>query len=172
MNEHRRIGVTMYVLASVVVLALLTLLFDDALEQQRNPNTDPESAVDAAGLKSITLQRNRTGHYVASGFVNGEPVEFLLDTGATDVSIPGALADRLRLPRGVRTRAMTANGMTSAFSTTLEQVRIGVIEEFDVRASIVPNFPGAQVLLGMSFLERLDFSQRGDTLVLTQRSPR
>lgn len=171
MSAPGRLGAAMYVVASVLAIAVLTALFDDAIEQQRNPNEAPREIASGDGRISIALVRNRDGHYVCDGFVNGTAVEFLLDTGATNVSIPASLADRLRLPRGARLRAVTANGITTAFATMIDSLAIGALEEANVQASIVPNLPGEQILLGMSFLKRLDFSQRGDTLILSQRRP-
>ena len=55
------------------------------------------------------LESNRQHHYVASGTINGRPVTFLLDTGATDVVIPAQLADRLKLRRGLAARAASYN---------------------------------------------------------------
>jgi aspartyl protease family protein len=159
----------MYVLASVLAIALLTALFHDAIEQQRNPNESPQTVGTDDGRLSVVLERNRNGHYVFDGFVNGVAVEFLLDTGATDVSVPESVANRLRLARGARQRAVTANGITTAFATMIDRLAVGGLEETNIRASIVPNLPGEQILLGMSFLKRLDFSQRGDTLILSQR---
>ena len=66
-------------------------------------------------------------------------------------------------------QAVTANGLTIAYATQIDSLVVGEIEELNVRASIVPNLPGDQILLGMSFLKRLDFTQRGDTLILTQQ---
>ncbi len=159
----------MYILAAILLLGVLTLLFDDALDQQRNPNMQPQSYSDGDGRQSIVLQRNRAGHYVVSGTINGEPVEFLLDTGATDVAVPAPLAERLGLPRLARVRVMTANGYATAYSTRIASLSIGTIVESDLPATIVTNMPGDGVLLGMSLLKRLDFAQRGDTLILTQR---
>jgi aspartyl protease family protein len=160
----------MCVLASILVLALFTLLFSNAIEKQRNPNSSPESVATGDGETSIMLHRNRVGHYVLTGQLNGQSTEFLVDTGATAVSVSNAIAQRAGLQRGHSIRALTANGMTLAYMTTIDRLVIGGIEERNVAASIVPNFPGEQVLLGMSFLKRLDFAQRGDTLILTQRS--
>lgn len=171
MSAPGRLGAAMYVFASVLAIGLLTALFDDAIEQQRNPNEAPHSTTTDDGQVTIVLARNRSGHYVFNGFVNGLPVEFLLDTGATDVSVPAAVANRLGLPRGAPLRALTANGVTTAFATMIESLAVGELEERNIRASIVPNLPGEQILLGMSFLKRLDFSQRGDTLILSQRRP-
>lgn len=171
MSAPGRLGAAMYVLASVLAIALLTALFHDVIEQQRNPNESPQTVGTDDGRVSIVLERNRSGHYVFDGFVNGVAVEFLLDTGATDVSIPQPVANRLGLPRGARLRAVTANGITTAFATMIASLTVGGLEETNIRASIVPNLPGEQILLGMSFLKRLDFSQRGDRLILSQRQP-
>lgn len=172
MSAPGRLGAVMYVVASVLAIALLTMLFDDAIEQQRNPNQSPQTLGTEDGRVSIVLERNRSGHYVFDGTVNGVAVEFLLDTGATDVSVPERIANLLQLRRGARLRAVTANGITTAYATTIDRLTVGGLEETNIRASIVPNLPGEQILLGMSFLKRLDFSQRGDTLILSQRERR
>ena len=172
MNSHRRVGATMYVLAGILTLGLLTLLFDDMLEQQRNPNPRPETVSDGDGMMSLTLVRNRAGHYVLNGTINGMVVEFLIDTGASEVAIPADLAQRLGLARGAPKQVMTASGFARVYTTSIAELSIGGIVERDVHASIIPAMPGSQVLLGMSFLKRLDFSQRDDTLILTQRASR
>jgi aspartyl protease family protein len=170
MNSPRRLGAAMYIVASILVLILLTSLFGDALEHQRNPNLLPISLNPSDGTTSIVLQRNRAGHYVFNGTVNGRTAEFLVDTGATAVAVPQQLADSLGLRRGPPMQALTANGITTAYATRIESLVVGDLEERDVAASIIPNFPGGQILLGMSFLKRLDFTQRGDTLILRQRT--
>jgi aspartyl protease family protein len=94
-------------------------------------------------------------------------VTFLLDTGATQVSVPEALADRIGLERGRRQQTMTANGVISVHTTRLESVRLGGIELRDVLASINPYMPGDTVLLGMSFMQHLDMVQRDGSLSLS-----
>ena len=153
----------------LVVLGLVTLEFHDYLTQQRNPNEQFEQTVRADGARVVVLQRNRYGHYVASGSINGQPVEFFLDTGATDVAVPEGVARRLQLRSGAPARYETANGAAVGYATRLGVVRLGAIELRDVRASIHPGMADDQVLLGMSFLRNLDFSQTGDRLTLTQR---
>lgn len=163
----RRIGGVMLALAWVVVIAVVSMLFTDVLQSQRNPNREVSSERGAAGEVHVRLRENRQGHYVASGRINDEQVLFLLDTGATDVSVPADLAGRLGLTRGAAMRARTANGVITTWRTTLEQVQLGDIVLHDVRASINPGMSGREVLLGMSFLRELDFVQRDGTLVLT-----
>ncbi|MFT4580957.1 MAG: aspartyl protease family protein [Gammaproteobacteria bacterium] len=169
MNGPRPLGAAMYIIASILLLVLLTSLFGDALERQRNPNASPTSLNPGEGPASTLLQRNRAGHYVFNGTVNGTTAEFLVDTGATAVAVPARLATSLGLQRGTPMQALTANGITTAYATRIDSLIIGEIEERDIAASIIPNFPGEQILLGMSFLKRLDFTQRGDTLILRQR---
>jgi aspartyl protease family protein len=95
-------------------------------------------------------------------------VRFLLDTGATDVNIPAAIASRIGLSRGQAQRAMTANGTITVYRTQLDEVRLGNIALPDVRASINPHMPGDTVLLGMSFMRDLEMIQRDNTLTLRQ----
>ncbi len=167
-NNTRRTGTWMYIGMWVLVLVLLTQIFNYWLEGQHNPNRQPTATLAADGSREVALQRNRHGHYLASGRINGQPVTFMLDTGASDVSIPAAVADRLGLSRGAAQRYRTANGIVTAYLTRLERIELGSIALEDVRASINPHMDGEQILLGMSFLRQLEFTQRGDTLTLRQ----
>jgi aspartyl protease family protein len=157
--------------AWLLALGLLTAAFQHWLAGEANPNRHPHSAR-AEDAVLVELQRNRYGHYQASGSINGSSVQFMLDTGATDVAVPGPLARRLGLRQGPAYTTQTANGTATAYATRLEQVRLGDIELRDVRASIIPAMGGDEVLLGMSVLKHLDFSQQGDTLTLKQYTPR
>ena len=166
-DQSSSIGKTMIVLGWILFLALLTLLFSDFLEQQQNPNQTPLGASDDTTHR-VELKMNRYGHYVSSGLINGQPVVFLLDTGATSVSIPEPVANRLGLERGLVNEVNTANGSITVYSTTLSRVALGPIELRDIRAHINPHMGGDEILLGMSFLKQLAFSQENDILTLTQ----
>lgn len=152
--------------AWLIVLVLLTLFFENKLEQQRNPNQAVYSRINDAGIQEVVLKRNRFGHYVTTGTVNNRTVEFLLDTGATDVAIPGALANRLGLKRGAPVQYQTANGVVTAYRTLLDSVSIGPLVIRQVPASINPGLQEMGILLGMSVLKHVEFTQRGDTLIL------
>jgi len=153
-------------------LFLLTLLFQDVLETRLNPNAKPVVRVGEEGRSEVVLERNTQGHYVANGLINGHPVTFLLDTGATDVAIPESLADRLRLQRRQGGVSQTANGSVAVWLTVLDEVTLGNIRLNRVRASILPSMPASSpVLLGMSFLKQLEFTQRDRRLTLRQASP-
>lgn len=168
-DNTQRTGRYMLIVAWVGGMALLTLLFQDVLETRINPNTNPviQQAVD--GRQQVVLDRNAQGHYVATGRINGLPVTFLLDTGATDVAIPEDLAERLRLERLSGGVSQTANGPVAVWQTMLDSVTLGSLSLTEVRASILPSMRGSnKVLLGMSFLKQVEFSQRGGQLVLQQ----
>jgi aspartyl protease family protein len=162
----QRLGKGMIIAAWLLLLALLTWFFNTQLERQHNPNTKVMSATTADGATAVRLERNRFGHYVASGFINTEAVEFMLDTGASDVSIPLPVAERLGLKKGRSVVYQTANGAITAWQTTVDEIRLGELRVGPVRASINPHMDGDGILLGMSFLKQLDFSQQGNTLTL------
>ena len=94
----------------------------------------------------------------------------MLDTGATDVAIPETIASELGLPRGPKAFYRTANGAVEVAMTRLDQVSLGDITLSDIRATINPGYRSDDILLGMSFLKHLEFTQRGDTLTLRQYS--
>lgn len=165
--ETQKIGQGMMVAACVAGLALLTLYFGGVEERQRNPNQNPITSADQE-TAIVRLKRNRMGHYVTSGKINHQDVEFLLDTGATDVVIPAIIARELGLRRGAASRAYTANGTVTVYRTTLDQLTIGKIKLYNVRASINPGMERSTILLGMSALKQVEFLQQGDFLTLRQ----
>ena len=161
----RRTGLGMMLLFWVLFLAGGAWWFQGYLDAQRNPNAHlAEVAVGEGG--PVVLERNRAGHFVASGRINGEPVEFLLDTGATYVAVPEALAERLGLVRTGSAWFNTANGRVRGGLATLETVSLGGYVAHDVRGSISPGLGGEAALLGMSFLGRFDIEIRGERMVL------
>ena len=166
-NFQKRIGKGMIILCWIVLLGLLTIYFSRYLEQQNNPNQNL-TATQNGQANEVQLQRNRYGHYVASGLINSQEVTFILDTGATDISIPEKVAQKLRLKAGIKIPVNTANGQINVYATTLNSVSLGSIELNDIRANINPYMQGEEILLGMSFLKHLHFSQQGDQLLIRQ----
>ena len=124
------------------------------------------SRVGAGGAPELVVQRDRSGHYVVPGTVNGVDVEFLLDTGATDVAIPPSLARRLKLRRGPEVEIITASDVIPGYLVTLDEVSIGPLSLKRVRGSVSEHSIGEEVLLGMSFLRHFELSQRGRALTL------
>lgn len=163
----QRLGAGMIAFAWVLFLGLLMLLFNRFLEKQNNPNENVLSS-STSNYQEVVLLQNRFGHYVASGEINGYPVDFMLDTGATQVSVPSHLANRLRLKKGPAMQVTTANGTIEVYSTHLDRVSLGNIVLSDVRAGINPYMRENEVLLGMSFLKKLEMIQRDGKLTLRQ----
>ncbi|GGX94662.1 aspartyl protease [Litchfieldella qijiaojingensis] len=164
----RRIGLGMMLLFWLLILALGAWWFHGYLEQRRNPNAHLVHAITGEG-EDVILKRNASGHFMATGRINGEPVEFLLDTGATYLAVPANLADRLGLERGRPAFFHTANGRVQGYLTEIDQVSLGGLSTHKVRGSINPGMGGDTALLGMSFLNRFDIEIRGSEMVL--RSP-
>ena len=156
----------MLLLAALLVLGLLTWFFSGQLQQQQNPNQNLHSVQQTETIE-VRLQPNRQGHYVFTGKINGQAVDFLVDTGATQVALPASVAQRLHLPRLGDTLFNTANGVSRGYLTRLDTLQIGDILLTDVRAGVAPNMNG-MVLLGMSALKQLEFSQSDEQLILRQ----
>jgi aspartyl protease family protein len=149
-----------------VVIVLLMLVFTKWESQIFNPNQNVKT-ITANGIEQVTLKRNRSGHYVANGEINGVEVTFFVDTGATVVAIPAALEQKLNLQRGAAHPISTANGRAIAYSTDLKSISLGDIRIDNVEGSIVENMGDNKVLLGMSFLRHLNFSQQDNQLILS-----
>lgn len=165
-NTGRGLGKTFTWLTWLAVLAVFSLLFDELIATQQNPNQSVDSFTNRNGVTEVKLKQNRYGHYVTNGEINGETVTFLLDTGATQVSVPGDVAERLALSGGRSYWVNTANGQVKVYQTTLSELRIGDIILYNVAAHINPAMQAEAILLGMSALKRIEFTQAGKTLTL------
>ncbi|MDD1510097.1 MULTISPECIES: retropepsin-like aspartic protease family protein [Pseudomonadaceae] len=163
----RRAGRVMLVLAWGAGLLLATHFFGKWEEDKSHPNRQPES-VHGSGYVEVRLASSPGGHYRVDGQINGEAASFLLDTGATQVAIPSQVASDLGLQAGAPVQIRTANGIATAHRTRLERLQLGDIVLHDVSALIAPGMDGDEILLGMSALKQLEFSQKGGSLVLRQ----
>ncbi|MBV1913746.1 MAG: TIGR02281 family clan AA aspartic protease [Pseudomonadales bacterium] len=164
----KKTGKIMLIFAWVIGLALLTQFFGDWQAEQENPNQAVLSGLSADGYQELKLLRNRNGHYVVNGKINGQTVKFLLDTGATDVVIPENIAHKLGLEFGYPRQANTANGVITTYSTLIRSLQLDKIELHDVRGSINPHMDMGAILLGMSALKQLELIQRDQHLTLRQ----
>lgn len=123
-----------------------------------------------AGGNTITMTVGSGGHFVTGGSINGRPVRFMVDTGATTVAMSVADAERIGLDykRGERGQAATAGGTVPIWLVNLSSVRIGDVEVNNVDAAVMP----AQmpfVLLGNSFLSRFQMRREADVMRLERR---
>jgi len=131
----------------------------------------PANADAAGSVQKITLSADSKGHFLTVGQVNGKSVRFLVDTGATSVSLPADIAQSAGVDfrKGQAVNMMTANGRAVAYRVMLNTVTIGDITLYQVEA-VVHEGAGMEVaLLGMSFLNRMEMKRDGQTMVLTKR---
>jgi aspartyl protease family protein len=152
----------LFVWIAVVGLMIGLTAFYQALTQRGGGIV---RSVENGSYALVVLQRERSGHYIAEGEINGLPVKFLVDTGATDVAISEKAARAMGLDFGPRIRVMTAAGPVGAWVTRLDRVRLGSLELQDVRATITPGLNDT-ALLGMSFLKHFSLRQEGDRLLI------
>ena len=150
----------LYWVAALAIMGGLTALYQSAIGPERM-----QLAEDADGRAMVVLERRRSGHYLADGAINGQPVRFLVDTGATDVAVSDRFARSIGLEFGPQRTVMTAAGPVRGWLTRLDSVQVGALALRDVRATIAPGL-GDQVLLGMSFLKHFSIVQEGDNLVI------
>ena len=154
-------------LAWLIALVILFFFFQEMLEKQWNPNAQPQTQVSRYGKAQVQLKQNQYGHYVTSGTINDKAVVFLLDTGATQVSIPAHIAKQLALTPQAKGYVNTANGTVAVYQTQIDSLAIGGITLNNVSAHINPNMKTNEILLGMSALKKVEFSQQGQWLTLT-----
>ena len=120
---------------------------------------------------SVTLPADARGHFVADGQVNGMPMRFAVDTGATFITLPAREASRLGLDyrSGEKAVMETANGDVLAYRVKLDSVRVGDVAVHNVDAVITEGDKLSVALLGMSFLNRMDMRREGEIMTLTKR---
>ncbi len=120
-----------------------------------NAKVSPNTADTLSQTGEVVLQRDLSGHYRAEAYINGIKIPVMVDTGATHVAISQALADKLGIHSSYAIRSHTANGVVVGYATRLKSVKLGSIVAHDVAATILPDL-GDEMLLGMSFLGRMD----------------
>jgi len=126
---------------------------------------------EGARAPQATLAANSRGQFITESTVNGASIQFLVDTGANVVAIPGGEARRLGIDftRGPRGIAQTANGATPVYRIKLDSVKVGEIELHNVDAIVMDGGGLALPLLGMSFLDRVEMRREGDRMTLIRR---
>jgi aspartyl protease family protein len=131
------------------------------------PPPQPENAGERS---AFTVKRNAAGSFVGIAQINKQNVKFLLDTGASLVVVPQALALRLGLKMGEPVTFKTAGGNVIHYATTLDSLRLGAIELRAVKAVINPVMQDDFALLGMSALKEMHIAQKDDALVLSREA--
>jgi aspartyl protease family protein len=125
----------------------------------------------SSGPASAKITADERGHFMTDGTVNGIPVRFAVDTGATFISLPANEARHLNLDyrKGDRVLMGTANGVAPAYKIQLDTVRVGEITVNSVDAVVMEKDGPSVILLGMSFLGRMNMNRDGEIMTLTKR---
>jgi len=149
-----------------IFLLLLIRFFGNWEEAKINPNQNLQSST-IGGATEVALQRNTQGHYLLNAKVNGTTITFLLDTGASQLVFTESQAKRAGLVAGRPYSVSTANGNIRVYATEVGSLEIGEINLYQLPAAINPHMEG-YALLGMSALANLEWSQKGDQLIIRQ----
>jgi aspartyl protease family protein len=123
-----------------------------------------------AGAGRVVLTADAQGHFMPQGQINGRAVQFMVDTGASQVVIGEAEARRLGLAfeKGRKVQVGTANGVVAGHQMQLDNVRVGEAQVYGVSAIVLPQ-PMPFVLLGNSFLTRFQMQRTNDQMTLEKR---
>lgn len=151
----------MFLLFWLVVMGLMYLAMQHFLKPA-------QAKVQADG--SVRIERGVDGHFRAKGYVNGQAVTFLVDTGASSVSVTDELAAKAGLEGGEKTRFRTANGERDGRIVVADEVRVASLVVRDVRVGTgYTGDDSDDALLGQNFLRHFDVQMNGDEMLLRPR---
>ncbi len=122
--------------------------------------------------REVRITRDNDGGYTTVGSINGRTVSMLLDTGATSVAMSSVEAKRLGLQYwldGIKTMVSTASGYAKGYRIVLNRVQVGAISLNSVDAIVIEGGSPRQVLLGMSFLNRVEMNNSSNVMLLRSK---
>ncbi len=121
--------------------------------------------------KELVVWKDMTEMFRIHGSINNYSIHFLIDTGATSVALSSQAAKRigLKYKKGTPMQASTASGIARGYSLTLDKVKIGHIQIYNVNAVVLEGSFPTEVLLGQSFLNRIHMVRDGDKMKLRKK---
>lgn len=152
------IGMALFWLAALAVMYV-------AMDRYLQP---APAVVTAEG--SLLLQRHRDGHFYADGSINGQPVRFMVDTGASSIAVTDALAQRAGLEGGEVVQFRTANGTRMGRLVRAQNITVGPLQARNL--TVGTGYTGSSeqdALLGQNFLRQFDVLMRNDVMELRPR---
>lgn len=150
----------------IVLFGGIYLFLDAKMQPQVATVTSLEMA-----RGEVIISRSRDGHYYVGGAINGRPLTFMVDTGASTVVVSADLAAKIGLVRGVPAQFKTAGGMVWGETVSDQTIEAGGIQLKGLRVGVVPQMDQRDyALLGQNFLRHIDVIQSGDQMVLRVKS--
>lgn len=167
-NEYqsRQLGAAFLVVGWIAAIAIIAILINNTLFGTKKP-----SISDSEAGKQIVITRDYDSHFRITGSINGLPVTFLIDTGATSVAIPAVIAKKAKLVEKTKVQTETAAGDSVGYLTRIDVLNVGGVDVHNISAIIIPDFDSDQVLLGMNVLSKFSIEQSNNTLTLTVPNP-
>lgn len=147
---------------NVQTVSSWTQTFKEKQSGSELPETSPES--------ELILKQHSSGHYFVDGEINGRALNFVIDTGASIVSLPSFVAQAADIECKNDTVMDTANGQVNACSAIIRELRFGQFQLNDVVAVIAPNL--SQPLLGMNILQLFKVAQESGEMRISAKSYR
>ncbi len=144
----------------------------DGVERSYGLTRELSSGFAEPDRRQLSIAQGQGGHYWIAGSINGQPVQFLVDTGATSVAINEIQARRLGIDYRVDGRQIvvgTASGTAKAWRVNLNSVKVGAIDVLGVEAVVVEGGSPTDALLGMSFLNRVSWREEQGLLKLESK---
>ena len=141
-----------------------------ALLYQEKPCTEETKSVSSWGSASgapLVMSQSGDGHYYVDATINEHKLNFIIDTGATIVTIPQGMANAAGLICLRQTMSNTANGLTRSCTTVIQKLKFGAFTLTNVEASIAPNL--SQPLLGMNVLKQFRVEQDSGEMRLSMK---
>jgi clan AA aspartic protease (TIGR02281 family) len=117
--------------------------------------------------KTLVIDQSSNGHYFLAGEVNSTALTFVIDTGASVVSLPSSVARSAEIDCNKQVMMSTANGLANACTVTIPKLKIGSFLIEDVAAVIVPNL--SEPLLGMNVLQQFNIVQDHGQMRISER---
>ena len=163
-NQTKQLGSILLVTGWILCIIIIALLYHKSLYCAKTPTI----SVNQSETKVI-IPISFDSHYHLQGQINNKTIDFLIDTGASKLSISENLAKKMNLAFGQTIFVATANGNVSGYLTKLPNLIIAAIEFHNVPAIIIPSMSD-EALLGMNILKKFDMSQHEDNLILLYKT--
>ncbi len=152
-------------LAWLFLLIILYSIANPILERQLYPKVQYKNQ---QGQHEVIIPSNAIHSFHVPGTINDIPVHFVVDTGASIVTVPENVAKKTKLKKGIMHQAQTASDIITVHQTMIKKLQIGSITLYNIRATINPHSHSNDVLLGMSALKHLKVQLKDGYMILSQ----